>query len=190
MDKQKKQLMITIILLLVLVAGYFGVKAYNQNQNGEEETESESYILTVIDSDGITSFSYYVEDVLLKYVKSGDEWKYEEDDTVDLDESSVTTLLLKICAITSDTCIADYDTLKEYGLDEPQDTITITTEQGDMVLHIGNENAFDGGYYVMLDNDTNVYMISGTVVDAFDATVEDLTVEVETETESSTETTE
>ena len=188
MEKQKKQLIIMVVLRVVLIAAYFGAKVISENQNSDESEETENYTVTAIDSDTVTSFSFYSGDTLLKFEKSGEEWKNSEDTSIDLDESAVESLLEKACSLTSDICIEDYDELSAYGLDEPQDIIAITTEEGTTIIFLGNENEFDGGYYFMIENDEKVYMTTSTVVNAFDSTVEDLTVEEEeTETESETE---
>lgn len=188
MEKLKKQLFIMAVLLIFLLFGYFGAKAISKKQNAEAESEAESYTVTDIDSDDVTSFSYYADGTLLEFVKEGDAWKYSGDDTLDLDESVVTTLLERSCSLVSDTCIAEYESIAEYGLNEPVNTITITTEKGRVVILFGDENEFTGGIYMMLENDDNIYMTTSTVVSAYEANVDDLRVkEEETDTETETE---
>ncbi len=76
----------------------------------------------------------------------------------------------------------------EYGLEEPANTISITTDEGTTVIFFGFENEFTGDYYIMLENDNKIYMTTSTVVSAYEVTVEDLIAEEEeTESEITTE---
>ena len=97
--KKNKQLIIVILLLVVCVGGYFGVKAYNANQEKKEEAKTMTPVnLQVSD---ITSFSYVNEGETLSFERDGENWKYTGDTSIDLSEDSVEGMLEKACTLTS-----------------------------------------------------------------------------------------
>ena len=190
MNKQKKQLIILVGILAVCLLSYFGISYYNDLQAAKEAEENTKDIIYVtdFDSDDVTAFSYVYEDVTYSFTKNGDDWLYDGDTTLDMDESEVKTVLYYVGCVTADEKITEYEDLSKYGFDEPLNTITLTVSGEEMVIKIGAENEMLGLYYLMVEGDSNLYLVDDTLISNFEITQEDLEyVPEETETETTTE---
>lgn len=189
MQKQRKQFIITIVILLVLLLAYIGIHVYNQKQEEKKEKEEKENEITVtaLDTDAITSFSYQVSGETLSFTKNGDEWSYDQDTSLDLDEDVVNGMLEKAAALTAEDSFDDYDSLTDYGLDQPSNTITLTTKDSTTTLYLGNQNAMTSQYYLMTGDGETVYVVDNTIATTFSKTVDTLVKEEDTETEEPSE---
>lgn len=185
MEKQKKQVFILAVLLLVLVVAYFAIHIYNGKQEEKESAKEEAEKIYVTNDavEDITAFSYVLDGETLSFTKSGDEWTYDGDTGCNLDESVIETMLGKIASITADECLSEPEPLDSYGLDAPSGQITFTTDKETVTLLIGNRNAITGSYYLKKDGDDKVYLVSSTVAAACTKSISDLLAEEDTETE-------
>lgn len=182
MKRQKKQFIALLIVLILCVAAYGLVMLYNK-KNEEAKTDSEEAAkisLTDFDTEDVTAFSYVQDGVTLSFTKDGEEWKYDADQSVDLKESAVESLLSSAASLTATEKVEDAGTVSDYGLDEPSNTITITTKAGTTTLYIGSCNDMLNQYYVAREGDENIYLVDSTTATIFNKSIESLT---ETDTE-------
>ena len=190
MEKQKKQLLVLLVLLILLILAYIGISFYNTSK--EEEAE-ESIQVTSLSVSDITKFSYVLDGETLSFTKNGSDWSYDADQSIDIDEDVLETLLEKAADITSTEEVTEYDNLADFGLEEPANVISLTTEEATTTIYVGSENEVTGDYYLMLADGDTIYVVDSTVATGFNKTIEDLTAEpedTETETPEETETTE
>lgn len=185
MQKQGKQFVITVVILLVLVLAYIGIHIYNQKQEEKKEKEEKENEITVteLDTDDVTAFSYQVSGETLSFTKDGDEWVYDQDTSLDLDEDVVNGMIEKAASLTADDSFDDYDSLADYGLDQPSNTITLTTKESTTTLYLGNQNAMTSQYYLMTGDGETVYAVDNTLSTTFSKTVDSLVKEEDTQTE-------
>ena len=185
MQKQRKQFVITVVILLVLVLAYIGIHIYNQKQEEKKEKEEKENEITVteLDTDDVTAFSYQVSGETLSFTKDGDEWVYDQDTSLDLDEDVVNGMIEKAASLTADDSFDDYDSLADYGLDQPSNTITLTTKDSTTTLYLGNQNAMTSQYYLMTGDGETVYAVDNTLSTTFSKTVDSLVKEEDTQTE-------
>ncbi len=189
---KKKQMIAGIVLLVLCISGYFGVKAYNSSQ--EKKQEAEIMKPVGIEVADVTGFSYVNNGGILSFEKDGEDWIYTGDTSMDMNEESIEGMLEKVCGVSSTEKITAED-LSDYGFDEPTNTITLDTAEGSTVVRIGMYNEIVSKYYLSIDGSTELYLVDSSIVTGFDQSVEDLEV-VETTTttaetpEESEETTE
>lgn len=185
MQKQRKQFVITVVILLVLVLAYIGIHIYNQKQEEKKEKEEKENEITVteLDTDDVTAFSYQVSGETLSFTKDGDEWVYDQDTSLDLDEDVVNGMIEKAASLTADDSFDDYDSLADYGLDQPSNTVTLTTKESTTTLYLGNQNAMTSQYYLMTGDGETVYAVDNTLSTTFSKTVDSLVKEEDTQTE-------
>lgn len=193
---KKKQMIAGIVLLILCIGGYFGVKAYNSSQ--EKKQEAEIMKPVGIEVADVTGFSYVNDGEILSFEKDGEDWIYTGDTSLDMNEENIEGMLEKVCEVTSTEKITAED-LSDYGFDEPTNTITLDTAEGSTVVKIGMYNEIVSKYYLSIDDSTELYLVDTDIVTGFNQTVENLKV-VETTTttaetpeettEESTETTE
>ncbi len=191
MEKQKRQFTVVLAVLVVLVLVYFGIRFYNQKKEEREEEQEAAETITVTDFDvkDVTAFSYQLDGQTLSYTKEGEDWLYDGDNTLDLDEDVVETMLSSADSLTAEEALEEYDSLADYGLDTPANTIVITTPDGTTTLLVGNSNEITGEYYVMKEGSDDVYLVGTALDNTFGKAVEDLLEEEETEdTEETIET--
>lgn len=183
MQKQKKQMIVIIIILILFVAAYFGMRSYNAKQEEKEaaETEAEKIYVTELKKDDITAFSYQTDGETLSFVKEEDTWKCENDETLTLDETAISTMLSTVATLEAAESVEDAGELSEYGFDTPTNVITLTTEKGTTTLTIGMNNSITDQYYMTKDGDDSLYLVSSGVPAAFEKTLADLEAEEETE---------
>ena len=188
MKKQKIQFIILLIVLAVLIAATFGMKWYNKNKEEEKTAEEEAATIYIsnVDTDSITAFSYEVNQVTYSFTKNGDTWTYDGDTSIDIDEDAINTMLDTFSSLTATDEIT-YDDLSDFGLDNPTDLVTFTTEDGSTSIYVGNKNDMLGSYYVMTGEDSKVYLTETSLADKFSKTIEELTVTEDTESVESTE---
>ena len=193
MEKQKKQFIVVLILLVVAVAAYLILHVYNDKKEAKEEAEEDADTITItdFDADDVTAFSYQLNGETLSFTKDGDNWLYDGDTSLDLDEDSITSMLSAVSNLTTEEALEEYDSLSDYGLDTPSNTITVTTADGTITLLAGNQNEITNSYYMMTGDSDTVYLISTDLNSTFSSAVDDLIAEEEeTETEEPEEATE
>lgn len=180
MKKQSAQLLILVTILILCVGGYFAVRSLPE----ETEVTSESYTVSQIDKETVVEISYLNEGEIIELKKEDDTWSLVSDPSIALEQSKIDTMLGYVCSISTDTVIEGVDSLEEYGLTNPSNTICLTLEDGSAVQFlIGDYMDMTGDYYLLLAGDVNVYTVSSYIPSAFEKSVEDLTA---TEEESTT----
>lgn len=183
MKKQKTQLIVVLVILLICVGGYFGLRHYNSVIEAQE-AEAEYTILTVAEDD-ITQVVSSNENGELNITKVDGTWTFTDDDTQNVDQDAVSTMLSNVLEVTSDQAISDVTDMSIYGLDEPVVTITLVTTDGSHTLKFGDFNETNSLYYMQFDDETTVYTVSSSIYTAFSKTNEDLVAEEEEEADAS-----
>lgn len=190
MQKQKKQMVILVILLILLILAYIGVHFYSKKQEEKEEAKMETEKITVTDIEvsDITQFSYVLDGTTLSFTKNGTEWIYDDDQSVDIDESALETLLKKAAKITATDEVTEYDSLTDFGLDDPSNTITLKTDAGLTTIYIGSQNEITNEYYLKTGESDTIYVVDSATATGFDKSIEELTAKSDdTETEEPSE---
>ncbi|MCR5100116.1 MAG: DUF4340 domain-containing protein [Butyrivibrio sp.] len=187
MKKQKIQLIVVLVLMLVFICGYFGLKKYNSVIEAKE-AEAEYQVLT-LNEENISEIKSDNESGTFHLIKSDDTWTFAEDTENNVDQDSVSTLLENVLSVESDQAIFDVEDMSIYGLDEPVETITLVTSDGTYTIKIGDFNNTNSLYYMQLGDDATVYTVTSTIYTAFKKTDEDFIAEEEEEaaTEASSE---
>lgn len=191
MKKQRKQLITMLVLLAFLIISYFIVGAYNDAQ--AEKEIKEDIVVTDFDSKTVVAFSYDYEKEMNSFTKLEDVWSYDKDPAFDVDESLIDEMLDIASNILAKDYFSEYETIETYGLDAPQKTVSLTFSDGStMKLMIGDYNEIVGYYYLMVEGDSNLYLVDATLLDEFELSYADLEVieEVTENTESVEDTTE
>ena len=183
MKKQKIQFIVLFILLVICVAAYAGVTVSNKKTKEREEAseEEEKIYLTDFDADDVNAFSYMLNGENLSFHKDGDNWVYDADPSVDLDEDSVKSLLTQAGKMTASEKLDEITELSDYGLDSPQNVITIETEKDTLTLDIGNCNEMLSEYYIKKEGSDDVYLTDSTTAKLFTKTVDSLKASEDTE---------
>lgn len=185
MQKQKKQMILILVLLLIFGAAYGGMRVYNKKQAEKESAveEAAKVYVTEVKQENITAFSYQNGEETLEFVKEEDTWVSKNDESIKLDQAAVDTMLEKIASLEAEEIVESPEELSEYGFDAPTNILTYTTEEGTTTLTIGMENSITNQYYLTKDGEDTLYLIGSSFPSAFQQGIEDL----EDTSEASTE---
>lgn len=175
-----------VLVLLLLVGGYFGVQKYNQAQ-AEKDTEDDSLYALNVDSSEVTELSYAYEGVEYAFVLEDDVWKYRDDETLNLIQSRLNTMAEKLASLAVESQIDNVTDMSVYGLEEPEKVITFLAGGISYKIAVGDYNSMSGMDYININDSNEVYAVETGFADAFDYALEELVEEVEEETESTTE---
>lgn len=187
MKKQKIQMFVIVVILLLCIVAYFAATQYAKSQEQrEKDSETQGQVsLSIAKTDDVDAFSYIVDGTTYSYTKSGDGWTCDNDASLKLDTDQITTLLDNLKKVTAAEAITDYDSLSDYGLDQPQNTITVTCGDETTTIDIGDYNEMLSEYYVKVSGDEKVYLMDSTLKDAFSKTADTMVVQEDsTETEN------
>ncbi len=112
-----------------------------------------------------------------------DQWVCDNDTSLKINTSKVTSLLGNATSITASKKFdSDADT-SDFGLDEPQNVVKLSTADKTYTITIGEKNAMLGEYYIKVNDD--VYLSSNTILGAIPDSIDDM---IATEDSESTET--
>lgn len=187
MKKQKIQMLVIVVILLLCIVAYFLATRYaKQQEQRDKDSETQGQVnLTVIDPDDVDAFSYIADGTTYSYTKNKDTWTCENDTSLKMDADSIATLLGNLKKITAAEAIDDYDSIADYGLDQPQNTITVTCGNETTTIDIGDYNEMLQEYYIKVSGDDKIYLADSTLKDAFSKKPDTMVQQEEsTETES------
>lgn len=112
-----------------------------------------------------------------------DQWVCDNDPSLKINTSKVTSLLGNATSITASKKFdSDADT-SDFGLDEPQNVVKLSTDDKTYTITIGEKNAMLGEYYIKVNDD--VYLSSNTILGTIPDSIDDM---VATKDSESTET--
>ena len=112
-----------------------------------------------------------------------DQWVCDNDTSLKINTSKVTSLLGNATSITASKKFdSDADT-SDFGLDEPQNVVKLSTADETYTITIGEKNAMLGEYYIKVNDD--VYLSSNTMLGTIPDSIDDM---IATEDSESAET--
>lgn len=180
MKKQKFQLIVLLAALVLLVAGLFGLKQYNQTQEETSEEES-AEVLVDITTEDVTAFSYEYEGETYSFEKEDDTWYAVDDHSLNIDQDTIAYILRNIAPLEIMETIEDVTDMEQYGLETDIRMFSLSTASEEYTFYIGDNNSMAGAYYICKPSDTKIYMVDSLIVNSFRYTWDDLMV-VEEET--------
>lgn len=161
--KQKKTMLIMVVVLTVLLVLYGGLKAWNSHSDRQKKAKEDKEKVSLVDVKSLKSFAYESGGSKMSFTKENGEWVYDEDDGVRLNQSTIKSTAKEITGLTAVRKLSDPDEKSDYGLDSPDYTVTYTAKDGTKgTIQIGN--AAGDNYYAMIEDSDAVYTISGTLV--------------------------
>lgn len=182
MKKQRRQFILLVIVLAALVGGYFALRFYNEKKASEPQTDDTEYLLQLGD-DSIIRITYDYQDVEYTFVKEEDTWLYEADKTLNINQNVLDTMASRLEAVEKLAQVDGVTDFSQYGLDEPQKTITFETATESHTFIAGDYNDLSGFVYICESGTDVVYGVPNVTVSAFNKDLESL-IEEEEEEES------
>lgn len=174
MKKKTVKLVSAVVILGVLCAAYEGVNFYVTSQEEKETEENDTSVdLVSLEADDITAVSFTADQNEVEFDKKDDSWTEKSDANFPVNQDTVDSAVKGVASLTADQEISDVEDMSQYDLDNPQNTITLTTADGDTSLQIGMESSNNQYYVKKADDDKNVYLVSSTSIEPFMGTLYD-----------------
>lgn len=160
--KKYKSLIILLAVLVVLVVAYV-VTGQLKKKSAEKENEQKQ--IAVLDMSDITSIQYTNGTDTMSFIKEGGTWYSESDKEFPLQQSSLKTMAETFGTLSANRELTDGDTLADYGLEEPQYTITLKdADREQQNIYIGNAAGED--CYMTVGDKEKIYTVDYSVVNA------------------------
>ena len=174
MKKKTVKLISAVVVLGVLCAAYEGVNFYVTSQEEKETEENDTSVdLVSLEADDITAVSFTADQNEVEFDKKDDSWTEKSDANFPVNQDTVDSAVKGVASLTADQEISDVEDMSQYDLDSPQNTITLTTADGDTTLEVGMESSNNQYYVKKADDDNNVYLVSSTSIEPFMGTLYD-----------------
>ena len=174
MKKKTVKLVSAVVVLGVLCAAYEGVNFYVTSQEEKETEENDTSVdLVSLEADDITAVSFTADQNEVEFDKKDDSWTEKSDANFPVNQDTVDSAVKGVASLTADQEISDVEDMSQYDLDNPQNTITLTTADGDTSLQIGMESSNNQYYVKKEDDDKNVYPVSSSSIEPFMGTLYD-----------------
>ena len=168
MKKKTVKLVSAVVVLGVACGAYVGVNSYVSSQEAKEaEKEDKSVDLISLKADDVTAVSFKADDEDVEFDKKDDTWTEKSDADFPINQDTMDNAVKGVASLTADQEISDVEDLSQYDLDDPQNTITLTTADGDTTLQVGMESSNNQYYVKKADDDKNVYLVSSTSMEPF-----------------------
>lgn len=177
MKKKSVNLITAVGVLVVLSGAYVGVKTYVAKQDAEEAEadEEESQEIISIASDDVKSVKFVMDKKEVTFEKDGDSWVKSDETAFPVDQDKMDTLISSLSSVKAERTLEDVEGASEYELEQPENTITVTMEDGsETVIRVGMENDSTSQEYIDLDKDSStVYVVSNSTFQSFEGTLYD-----------------
>ena len=175
--KRFKKLGVLLGILVVVCIATFALTHYEEEQ---EQIKNSDEIILQIPADTVISLSWeYVEEGNLAFHKEEDDWFYDEDEYFPVSEEKVNDILSEFEAFGVTFIIENVTDYSQYGLDEPEMTFHIGTEETSYDIKLGAFSTMDQQRYIDI-SDGNVYLVSEDPMDYVSASLSDMILDDDT----------
>ena len=153
---RKRNLLLALCLLLLLLAGYLLVLVFRPDETEETAQTAEEPVLAVTEEEiAAICYRYEGEEITLERTETG--WQLANDPDFPLDTTTADTMAGALADATYTRVIdrAELEGSEEtFGLDAPAIEITVTdTGGGETRLALGDQNSLTGAYYLERDGE-------------------------------------
>lgn len=170
MKSKMLKMISAFIVLVVLIGVYFGMKSYVSKKETEDSVqEDEAASIFTADAEKVRSIEFLIDKQEVVFKKENDTWVKQDEEEFPVAQDVLTNAVGVFADFTSDRVLEDVEDLSEYGLDTPQNTITVTMDDNStMVIRVGMENEISSQYYVSKDDDRHtVYVVPDVNINYF-----------------------
>lgn len=155
MKRAKKLIALGVIFAILSVSTLILTK-YEEKQ---EDIQNSDEVLLEIPTDTVESISWEFEEEGLSFQKGEAGWSYDEDENFPVSEEKMTDLLSHFEAFGVSFIIENVEDYSQYGLDNPEGVVSITTAEQSYEIKIGNFSQMDEKRYIDI-GDGNVYLVN------------------------------
>lgn len=160
MKRSKKMIVLVAVLVVACIAAF----ALTQYEEKQEEIKNSDAIILELPTDTVEAVSWkYTEDGL-GFHKGEDGWLYDGDEAFPVSEDKINDILSNFEAFGASFIIENVEDYSQYGLDDPECTISLSTAEQSYDIKLGAFSKMDEQRYVDI-GDGNVYLVSNDPMD-------------------------
>ena len=149
MKKRSVKIIVAIFILLLLMIVYFVLRNIDSKEENSDTQETEEVLS--ISSDDVEKISFKLDNQKVTFEKKDDGWIDTQDENFPVDKDKIESILQGLESVSAVRELDDVDELEEYGLDKPEQEITVTTKDRKVTIQVGDVNETVQGYYSILD---------------------------------------
>lgn len=162
------------ILLGILVVVCVATVAVSQYEEKQEQIKNSSEVILQIPTDSVTSLSWeYEEKGNLAFHKDESGWRWDSDDDFPVSEDRVQAILSHFESFGVSFVIENVEDYDQYGLDDPECTFHIATENETYAIKLGDFSQMDSQRYVDI-GDGNVYLVKDDPMEYVSSSLSDM----------------
>jgi hypothetical protein len=172
MNRSKMKTLYVLLGVLVVVSLVtFGVSRLEQHK--ENIKNSEETILE-LSEESITTLSWECGSKSYAFHRDEDgSWLYDTDEEFPVDQQIIADMLDRFADFGVSFEIEDVDNLGDYGLDHPECTINLESEDASYEILLGDYSTMDSKRYISI-GDGKVYLVNEDPLDDYDVELSDL----------------
>lgn len=174
MKKKSVKLLSSLVVLALLGGTYAGVRIYVEQQEKKEseaeEAENRDIVLFSASADSLETISFLIDEqeVEFDYDADKDLWTKRDEANFPVSQDKLSEAAGAVSGINADRVLENVENLAEYGLDAPENTVSVTAgDEESITLRIGDENESVSQYYVSTDDETKVYLVASSLIEPF-----------------------
>lgn len=167
--KRSKRIYILLGILAVVCIAAFAVVRHEEYK---EKIKNSDEIILKIPTDSVKSLAWEYDSNSFSFHKD-DKWIYDEDEAFPVDEDKINDMLKQFEEFGVSFIIEEVEDYGQYGLDDPECTIKLSTEDKPYEIKLGNFSTMDSERYVSI-GDGNVYLVKKDPLESFDVSLKDL----------------
>ena len=168
--KRTKKLYILLGVLVVICIATF---ALSKTEKKKENIKNSDKTVLEVDSDSVNKISWKSSLGSLAFEKKDGTWTYTDDANFPVDQDKIAERLKLFKEFGVAFEIEDVDDYGQYGLDDPECTITLETDDETYEISLGDYSTMDSQRYVSI-GDGNVYLVKNDPMDSFNVTIDAL----------------
>ena len=183
MKRRNKLLALTGVLAAVCIA----IGCVLGIEQKKEDIRAEEAVILSLSVEDIDAISWDTGGEGLSLHRDGESWFWDEDEAFPVSGAEMETLLGKFETISSAFIIENVDDPGQYGLDDPETTITVTAGDTVYTIALGDYSTMDQQRYIDI-GDGKVYLVQEDPADYISLSISDLIAHDDTPTFPTVET--
>ena len=157
MKKQKMQLLLLGIILIIVLAAFLILRSRQSVQNDKEE-QTASYEVISIREEKLEGFTVENMGEVYAFKKGENGWETDQRTADMLNQDTLEAMLAQITSLRADDRIEGVSDLSGFGLEKPEVFVTlILTDGTEYRLAFGDYNEMAGVYYLGLNGSDVAY---------------------------------
>ncbi|MCD8098682.1 MAG: DUF4340 domain-containing protein [Lachnospiraceae bacterium] len=152
--RRRRNLIILSVVFFALCGAALLAQSITEHVDSVNTTDE---IILMLEQDDLTSVSWEYEEESLEFEKADDIWYNTGDEDFPVNQDTLAEFLEHFEEVHACFIIEDVEDYSQYGLEEPQCTITLTTEEGETIVSLGSYSTIDEQRYISIGDD-KVYL--------------------------------